>query len=192
METIGIPRYGTTTTNVIQINIDENAIAYTQGKVYFQLKYGGSSVIESYEVEVLVGPNVNWTFLDANSDVDSKNSLSFSVQLRNDGNLNDGLIVQLQSSHSTDMGFNLPEGAIVEDGVENPRTFECQIRRSRRRHCRHFPLLQYFQGRRRRCQSERGARLWHSEHRRERIHERFLSRFPFGHAKAPGIGRAHV
>ena len=124
METIGIPRYGTVTTNVIQINIDENAIAYTQGKVYFQLKYDGSSVIESYEVEVLVGPNVNWTFLDANSEVDSKNSLSFSVQLRNDGNLNDGLIVQLQSSHSTDMGFNLPEGAIVEDGVENPRTFE--------------------------------------------------------------------
>ena len=124
VETIGIPRYGTVTTNVIQINIDENATAYTQGKVYFQMRYDGSSVINSYEVEVLVGPNVNWTFLDANSEVDSKDTLRFSVQLRNDGNLNDGLIVQLQSSHSTDMGFNLPEGAIVEDGVENPRTFE--------------------------------------------------------------------
>lgn len=124
VETIGIPRYGTVTTNVIQINIDENATAYTQGKVYFQMRYDGSSVVNSYEVEVLVGPNVNWTFLDANSEVDSKDTLRFSVQLRNDGNLNDGLIVQLQSSHSTDMGFNLPEGAIVEDGVENPRTFE--------------------------------------------------------------------
>jgi hypothetical protein len=88
------------------------------------MRYDGSSVVNSYEVEVLVGPNVNWTFLDANSEVDSKDTLRFSVQLRNDGNLNDGLIVQLQSSHSTDMGFNLPEGAIVEDGVENPRTFE--------------------------------------------------------------------
>ena len=124
VETIGIPRYGTVTTNVIQINIDKNATAYTQGKVYFQMRYDGSSVVNSYEVEVLVGPNVNWTFLDANSEVDSKDTLRFSVQLRNDGNLNDGLIVQLQSSHSTDMGFNLPEGAIVEDGVENPRTFE--------------------------------------------------------------------
>ena len=124
VETIGIPRYGTVTTNVIQINIDQNATAYTQGKVYFQMRYDGSSVVNSYEVEVLVGPNVNWTFLDANSEVDSKDTLRFSVQLRNDGNLNDGLIVQLQSSHSTDMGFNLPEGAIVEDGVENPRTFE--------------------------------------------------------------------
>ena len=124
VETMAIPRYGTVTANVIQINIDENATAYTQGKVYFQMKYEGSSVINSYEVEVLVGPNVNWTFLDANSEVDAKDTLSFSVQLRNDGNLNDGLIVQLQSSHSTAMGFNLPEGAIVEEGVENPRTFE--------------------------------------------------------------------
>jgi len=124
VETISIPRYGTVTANIIQINIDENATAYTQGKVYFQMKYDGSSVINSYEVDVLVGPNVNWTFLDANSEVDASDTLSFSVQLRNDGNLNDGLIVQLQSSHSTSMGFNLPEGAIVEDGVENPRTFE--------------------------------------------------------------------
>ena len=110
VETISIPRYGTVTANVIQINIDENATAYTQGKVYFQMKYDGSSVINTYEVDVLVGPNVNWTFLDANSEVDATDTLSFSVQLRNDGNLNDGLIVQLQSSHSTPMGFNLPEG----------------------------------------------------------------------------------
>lgn len=70
-----------------------------------------------------------------------------------------------------------------------------QIRRCRRRYRRHFPLLQYFQGRCRRCQSQRGARLRHSEHRRERVHERFLSRVPFGHAKAPrslGLGRDPV
>lgn len=124
VQTIAIPRYGAVTINVLQINIDENATAYTQGTVYFEMKYDGGSVINSYEVEVLVGPNVNWTFLDATSKVDSTDTLSFSVELRNDGNLNDGLIVQLQSSHSTTMGFNLPEGAIVEDGVEYPRTFE--------------------------------------------------------------------
>ena len=123
-ETISIPRFGSITENVIQIQIDENATAYTQGKVNFQLKYDGSSVINSYEVEVLVGPIVNWTFLETNSQVDATDTLSFSVQLRNDGNLDDGLIVQLQSSHSTEMKFNLPEGAIVEDGVEYPRTFE--------------------------------------------------------------------
>ena len=125
-ETISIPRYESVTENVIQINIDKNAIAYTQGKVIFQMEYDGGSVINTYEVDVLVGPNVNWTFITSNSDVDATDMLSFSVQLRNDGNLNDGLIVQLQSSHSTEMGFDLPEGAIVEDGVEYPRTFEIE------------------------------------------------------------------
>ncbi len=126
MEIINIPRYGSATEEVLQINIDENATAYTQGKVEFQVTFEGGSVVNNYDIEVLIGPNVNWTFLDANSEVDSTETLSFSVRLRNVGNLNDGLIVQLRSSHSTDMGFNPPEGAIVEDGVENPRTFEIE------------------------------------------------------------------
>ena len=126
LEIITIPRYGSTTEDVLQINIDENATAYTQGKVEFQMTYEGGSTINTYEIEVLIGPNVNWAFLDANSEVDSTDTLSFSVRLRNDGNLNDGLIVQLRSSHSTDMGFNPPDGAIVEDGVEYPRTFEIE------------------------------------------------------------------
>ena len=126
MEMINIPRYGSATEEVLQINIDENATAYTQGKVEFQVTFEGGSVVNTYDIEVLIGPNVNWTFLDANSEVDSTETLSFSVRLRNVGNLNDGLIVQLRSSHSTDMGFNPPEGAIVEDGVEYPRTFEIE------------------------------------------------------------------
>ena len=126
LEIISIPRYGSTTEDVLQINIDENATAYTQGTVEFQMIFEGGSVINTYQIDVLVGPNVNWAFLDANSEVDSTDTLSFSVRLRNDGNLNDGLIVQLRSSHSTDMGFNPPEGAIVEDGVEFPRTFEIE------------------------------------------------------------------
>lgn len=125
-EIITIPRYGSTIEEVLEINIDKNATAYTQGTVEFQMKFEGSTIVNVYEIEVLVGPNVNWTFLDANSEVDSTDTLSFSVRLRNGGNLDDGLIVQLRSSHSTDMGFNPPERAIVEDGVENPRTFEIE------------------------------------------------------------------
>ena len=65
-----------------------------------------------------------WTFLDGVSEVDSRDVVSFAVQLRNDGNLEDGLIVQLQSSHSTDMGFAPPEGAIIDSDSTQPRTFE--------------------------------------------------------------------
>lgn len=123
---IYLPRDGAKIENVIQINIDENVSAYTQGQVSFQVKFDGSSVVDTYDVDVLVGPNVNWTFLDANSEVDTTNKLSFSVQLRNVGNLEDGLIVQLRSSHSTVMGFNPPAGALIEDGVDFPRTFEIE------------------------------------------------------------------
>ena len=73
---------------------------------------------------MIVGPNVAWTFLDGQSEVDSQDVVSFAVQLRNDGNLEDGLIVQLQSSHSTVMGFTPPNGAIIEGDSERPRTFE--------------------------------------------------------------------
>ena len=123
---ISLPQNGAKTENVIQINIAEDISAYTQGKVSFQVKFEGSSVIETYDVEILVGPNVNWIFLDATSEIDSTDKLSFSVQLRNVGNLEDGLIVQLRSSHSTVMGFEPPEGALIEDGVEFPRTFEIE------------------------------------------------------------------
>jgi len=46
------------------------------------------------------------------------------MTLRNQGNAFDGLVVQLQSSHSTDMAFVPPSIAIIEEGVENPRSFE--------------------------------------------------------------------
>ncbi len=124
IERITVPRFGALTQNVIQITVDENATAYTQGTVIFQMKFDEGLEVKTYEVDVLVGPNVNWSFIDADYEVDSTDTLSFSMRLRNSGNLNDGLIVLLRSSHSTEMGFNPPEGAIIEDGVENPRTFE--------------------------------------------------------------------
>jgi hypothetical protein len=126
VERITVPKFGAVTQDVIQITVDENATAYTQGTVIFQMKFEEGLEVKTYEVDVLVGPNVNWSFIDADYEVDSTDTLSFSMRLRNGGNLNDGLIVLLRSSHSTAMGFNPPEGAIIEEGVEYPRTFEIE------------------------------------------------------------------
>jgi len=52
--------------------------------------------------------------------------MSISMVARNDGNAIDGLMVQLQSSHSTSMGFIPPFIAIVEEGVEHPLSCEVQ------------------------------------------------------------------
>ena len=122
--TFQLPRYGQGTFEAIEFMINENATAYQQGTVEFNLNLLNGGIIATYAVDVVVGPNVAWTFLDGVSEVDSRDVVSFAVQLRNDGNLEDGLIVQLQSSHSTDMGFAPPEGAIIDSDSTLPRTFE--------------------------------------------------------------------
>ena len=122
--TLQLPRYGQGTFEAIEFMINENATAYQQGTVEFNLNLLNGETFASYSIDVVVGPNVAWTFLDGVSEVDSRDVVSFAVQLRNDGNLEDGLIVQLQSSHSTDMGFAPPEGAIIDSDSTQPRTFE--------------------------------------------------------------------
>jgi len=122
--TFQLPRYGQGTFEAIEFMINENATAYQQGTVEFNLNLLNGGIIATYAIDVVVGPNVAWTFLDGVSEVDSRDVVSFAVQLRNDGNLEDGLIVQLQSSHSTDMGFAPPEGAIIDSDSTLPRTFE--------------------------------------------------------------------
>ena len=46
------------------------------------------------------------------------------MTLRNEGNTPDGLLVQLQSSHSTQMSFIPPAIATYEEEIEYPRSFE--------------------------------------------------------------------
>ncbi len=119
-----VERYGEESFEAINFRIANNTTAYQQGSVDFDLSLNNGDVLLRYSIDVIVGPNVAWTFLEGLSEVDSRDVVSFSVQLRNDGNLEDGLIVQLQSSHSTEMGFAPPEGAIIEGDSKQPRTFE--------------------------------------------------------------------
>ena len=67
---------------------------------------------------------LEWIFEDVVEEVDATGRLSISMTLRNEGNVIDGLLVDLESSHSTNMGFIPPEGAIFEEGIENIRYFE--------------------------------------------------------------------
>ena len=119
--TFQLPRYGEGTFEAIEFMINENATAYQQGIVDFDLKLLNGETFASYTIDVVVGPNVAWTFWDGVSEVDSRDVVSFAVQLRNDGNLEDGLIVQLQSSHSTDMGLHrlkVPSSTVIRRNRE--------------------------------------------------------------------------
>ena len=92
--TFQLARYSQGTFQAIEFMINENATAYQQGTVDFNLNLLNGETFASYTIDVVVGPNVAWTFLDGVSEVDSRDVVSFAVQLRNDGNLEDGLIVQ--------------------------------------------------------------------------------------------------
>ena len=108
----------------ISITAPADAMAFTLGETTFELLDDTGMVVDSTTVELKVAPQIAWTFRNVAEQVNAKGRLSIAMEVRNDGNAVDGLIVQLQSSHSVDMGFIPPDIAVYEEGVEFPRSFE--------------------------------------------------------------------
>ena len=77
-----------------------------------------------------VAPVINWSFRNVEEQVNAKGRLSIAMEVRNEGNAVDGLTVQLQSSHSVDMGFIPPDIAVYEDGVSSPVPLKSTTSRS--------------------------------------------------------------
>jgi len=76
-------------------------------------------------MDLRIAPRVAWTFVDV---VDERvgNTISISSTLRNDGNVVDGLVISMKSSHGTPMGLLPPDDAIFDGEGENVRTFELE------------------------------------------------------------------
>ena len=108
----------------ITITASSDSIAFENGNVSIAVNFLNSEQLQIINIPVKIAPVINWSFENVVEEIDSKGRLSIAMTLRNQGNAFDGLVVQLQSSHSTDMAFVPPAIAIVEEGVENPRSFE--------------------------------------------------------------------
>ena len=108
----------------ITITASNDSIAFENGNVSIAVNFLNSEQLQIINIPVKISPVINWSFENVSEEIDSKGRLSIVMTLRNDGNAFDGLIVQLQSSHSTEMAFIPPFIAIVEEGVEFPRSFE--------------------------------------------------------------------
>jgi len=109
---------------LVEIYAEEQALAYRIGVATIELLDDNGMVVDSVEIPLKVAPEIKWTFRNIEEQVNAKGRLSIAMEVRNDGNAIDGLLVQLQSSHSTPMGFIPPDSAVYEDGVEYPRSFE--------------------------------------------------------------------
>ena len=108
----------------IIITAKNDSVAFDNGEVSIAVNFLNGEQLQIIKIPVKIAPVINWAFEDVVEEIDSKGRLSIAMTLRNQGNALDGLIVQLQSSHSTEMAFIPPFAAIVEEGVENPRSFE--------------------------------------------------------------------
>lgn len=108
----------------ITITASSDSIAFENGNVSIAVNFLNSERLQIINIPVKIAPVINWSFENVDEEIDSKGRLSIVMTLRNQGNAFDGLVVQLQSSHSTDMAFVPPSIAIIEEGVENPRSFE--------------------------------------------------------------------
>ena len=108
----------------IVITAPTDSLAFTLGQTTFELIDDTGTSVASTTVQLKIAPDIQWTFRNVEEQVNAKGRLSIAMEVRNDGNAVDGLIVQLQSSHSVDMGFIPPDIAVYEEGVEFPRSFE--------------------------------------------------------------------
>ena len=100
------------------------AMAFTLGTSTIEVVDDTGETVDQVTVSMKVAPVINWSFRNVEEQVNAKGRLSIAMEVRNEGNAVDGLTVQLQSSHSVDMGFIPPDIAVYEEGVEFPRSFE--------------------------------------------------------------------
>ena len=128
---VSVPATGIEITNAfsdvfpdITITASSDSIAFENGNVSIAVNFLNSERLQIINIPVKISPVINWSFENVVEEIDSNGRLSIVMTLRNQGNAFDGLVVQLQSSHSTDMSFVPPSIAIVEEGIENPRSFE--------------------------------------------------------------------
>ena len=110
---------------VVQIQAKSEALAFQIGDVDVEMHLGGTdTIIGAIAVPTKIAPVIRWVFEDIEETIDKNGRLSITMTARNEGNAVDGLLVQLQSSHSTPMSFIPPFIAVYEENIEYPRSYE--------------------------------------------------------------------
>ncbi|MBT6844395.1 MAG: hypothetical protein HOA11_01405 [Euryarchaeota archaeon] len=110
---------------LLNITANSSAYAFELDDVVVEIRLLDSdTLIGIARIPVKIAPVIKWVFTDIVEEVDSQGRLSIAMTLRNEGNTADGLLVQMQSSHSTEMSFIPPFIAIYEEDIEFPRSFE--------------------------------------------------------------------
>ena len=111
--------------NSLTITANQDASAFANGNVIIAISLTNSNqnpVLINFDV--VIAPEISWSLQNLVQENDAIGRVNIAMTLRNNGNAMDGIIVQLQCSHFTEMSFIPPSGAIYESGIEYPRSFE--------------------------------------------------------------------
>jgi len=120
---IGVTKGQTSAQIPLNMTALENADGFLPASATLNLKLSDGTLIDSVGISTKTAPRIDWKWEDSASSV-SGDRLEIVVTMRNDGNIEDGLIVRMTSSYFTEMSFIPPDNAIVEDDTENIRSFE--------------------------------------------------------------------
>ena len=108
----------------IQVEAQGDLLAFTEGTLTLEVINDQGQTIAQTNVSLRIAPLIRWNLTVVEERVDARGQLSIALEVRNDGNAEDGLLVQLQSSHLIEMGLIPPANAVWEEGVANPRSIE--------------------------------------------------------------------
>ena len=122
---VSLNPFESTVIEFVQIQALSEALAFQLGDVDVEIHLAGTdTIVGAFGVPTKIAPVIRWVFEDIEETIDKNGRLSISMTARNEGNAVDGLLVQLQSSHSTPMSFIPPFIAVYEVNIEYPRSYE--------------------------------------------------------------------
>jgi len=108
----------------LTLEVEGMVPAFSRGYATISLKLNSGTVLATEEVELRVGPKVDWELHAIENSTDSRENVSVAFTLRNLGNGDDGLQVSLHVDMSVGHGFIPPEQATHGSNTGTPRFFE--------------------------------------------------------------------
>jgi len=108
----------------LTLKVDGMVPAFSHGYATIHLKLNSGTVLATQQVEMRVGPQVEWELHAVESSTDSRDNVSVAFTLQNLGNGDDGLQVSLHVDMSVEHGFIPPEQATHGSTTGTPRFFE--------------------------------------------------------------------
>ena len=114
------------TQNAATLTLKVNGMvpAFSHGYATISLKLDSGTVLATEQVELRVGPKVDWELHAVDSSTDSHDNISVAYTIRNLGNGDDGLQVSLHVDMSVEHGFVPPDQATHGSDTDTPRFFE--------------------------------------------------------------------